>query len=88
MVYLDLTGELELFPLKKLRNFIYLIISVVYFEGISKKLLLKSVRDTIKITNVSGKNGFWIPLVIYSVRLGAALTGQGARLLSCDLQVL
>lgn len=73
--------------MKKLRNFIYLIISVVCFEGITKKLLLKLVRETIKMTSMTAENGFWILLVIYSDRLGAALTGQRVQLLSCDLGI-
>lgn len=39
---------------------LYLIICVVYFEGIIKKLLLKLIRNSIKITSVTAVKGFWI----------------------------
>lgn len=36
-----------------------LIICVVYFEGIIKKLLLKLIGNSIKITSMTAVKGFW-----------------------------
>lgn len=66
---------------------LHLFICLFFFPVITKKLLLKLVREAIKKINMTAKNGFWILLVIYSNRLRVAFTGQEARL-PCKLEIV